>query len=260
MLCTSLMAGTLAGCHAAKEPVVTTTASSEAVTSKEDPTTAGSPESSETSNSNEYIIVFDNNAQEYANSFITGFAGNYFKNYEKGKGSLEDYLDFAFVYLKYNTDDSIGYKTKGEVSYQTITFAQAMRIAGQMFGTVLKEEDCKALPAPPSTYGDNGDGPYYEDGKIWFMAADGEEQNCIAIVDSARNNLDGTITLNFTVYAINMKTYLDLDEEKIKEYCKMTPEKAQADQTLEKVSTGTATVGVTESGGYYLLSYKTEKS
>ncbi|MBO4680301.1 MAG: hypothetical protein J5623_00175 [Clostridiales bacterium] len=260
VLCTSFMLGTLAGCHSAKEPVSTTTAGSETITSIEIPTTVESSEASETSTSNEYIIVFDNNAQEYANTFITCFAGNYFKNYEKGKASLEEYLDFAFAYLKYNTNDAIGYKTKGEVSYQTITFAQAMRVAGDMFGTLLKEEDCKALPAPPTTYGDNGDGPYYEDGKIWFMASDGEEQNCIAIVDSARNNLDGTITLNFTVYAINMKTYLDLDEEKIKEYCKMTSDKAQADKTLEKVSTGTATVGVTQTGGYYLISYKTEKS
>ena len=259
VLGTSLMMGNIAGCYAAKEPVVTT-GSSEVITSQESTTTSGNTESSETSASNEHIIVFDSEAQKYANTFLTGFAGNYFKNYEQGKASLEEYLDFAFVYLKYNTNDAIGYQTKGEVSYQTITFAQAMRVAGDMFGTLLKEEDCKALPAPPTTYGDNGDGPYYEDGKIWFMAADGEEQNCIAIVDQARNNLDGTITLNFTVYAINMKTYLELDDEKIKEYCRLTPEKAQVDKTLEKVSTGTATVGVTQTGGYYLISYKTEKT
>ena len=258
VLSASLMLGTISGCRS-NDPDVTTTGSSETTTSTETPAT-GSSESSETSASDGYIIVFGSEAQNYANTFITIFVAQYFKNYERDKAPLEDYLRFTHIYLKYNTDEAIGYENKGEIGYQTFTIEQTMRIVGRFFGFALKEDDFKALPVPPTTYGENADGPYYEDGKIWFMAADGEEHNNIGIVDSANNNGDGTITLRFTVYAINMKVYLDLEEKEIKEYCSLTPEKAQADKTLEKVSTGIATVGVTQTGGYYLISYKTEKS
>lgn len=257
VLAASIVLGSFAGCAASKEPDVTTAGSSEVVTTTETPATSGSSATSEETTADPNYIRLFSEAQEYANMFISGFAANDLGDFDSDKMSVEKLLAFAFAYLKNNTDESIGYKKKGEVSYQTVTFAQTLKTIGQLFGTGLKEDDCKALPKPPTKYGENVEGPYYEDGKIWFFASDGDEQNTVAIVDSAYNNGDGTLTLNFTIYSIDIKTYLNLDNEEIKAYYKLTPEQAKADKTLKKICTGTATVGVGQSGEYILRSYKT---
>ena len=120
----------------------------------------------------------------------------------------------------------------------------------------MKDEDCQKLSAPPSTYGDQPSGPYYADGKIWYQLGGGDTYNLIGIVNSAKNNGDGTMTLNFTIYQIDLATFEKLDSAGLKEYYKLTPEKAAANKTLTKVKTGTAKVGVGQTS-YYMLSYKT---
>ena len=72
-----------------------------------------------------------------------------------------------------------------------------------------------------------------------------------------KNNGDGTITLNFTVYSIDLDTYSGLDSNGLKAYYKLTPDKAKQDKSLTKVKTGRATVDVGQSGSYYLISYET---
>ena len=52
--------------------------------------------------------------------------------------------------------------------------------------------------------------------------------------------------------------YNEVSGDEIKKYYKLTPDQAAADSTLEKVGTGTAYVGVGQSGSYYLLDYKTK--
>lgn len=258
-LSASLLIGVLAGCKSGKEPDVTTASSSETVTSVETTAAVESSATSEETTKDENVIVFDDKAQAYANEFITGFAANGLGNFDRDKATLEELLDFAFVYLKYNTDENIGYMKKGEVSYQTVTFAQAMKIIGKLFGTGIKEEDCKALPKLPVKYDDNKDGPYYDNGKICFFAADGEEHNFVAVVDSAYNNGDGTQTLSFTLYMIDIKTYLDLENDDISAYYRLTPEKAEEDKTLKKLYTGTATVDIGQSGDYILKTLTSAK-
>lgn len=254
-LTASMYTGALAGCSVLKEPAVTSAPGTEVITTIEIPVTESSVTSEETT-SDVNIIKLDATAQASANEFITGIVANELGDFDRDKATSGKLIAFAFAYLKNNTDENIGYMKKGEVSYQTVTFAQAMKVIGQLFGTGLKEEDCNALPKPPSKYDDNNDGPYYENGKICFFAADGEEQNVIAVVDSAYNNGDGTQTLSFTVYTIDIKTYLELDNDEIKAYYKLTPEKAKEDKTLKKLSSGTATVDISQSGGYILKTCK----
>ena len=70
------------------------------------------------------------------------------------------------------------------------------------------------------------------------------------------DNGDGTMTLSFTIYEIDLDTFQKLDSNGLKEYYKLTPDKAAANKTINPVKTGTAKVGVGQTS-YYLLSYKT---
>ena len=119
----------------------------------------------------------------------------------------------------------------------------------------LSEDELKKLPAPAA----GEQGPFYENGKIWYPTADGENYNLIAVVDSATSNSDGTFTFYFTVYSIDWDTYSNFKEGDIKKYYKLTSAKAASDKTLTKATSGTAKVGVGQSGNYFLLVYNTVK-
>ena len=63
-----------------------------------------------------------------------------------------------------------------------------------------------------------GFGPYYEDSKIWTILSDGDLNPFreIAVVDYAKNNDDGTMTLYFTIYSIDYDTFKNLSFDDVK--------------------------------------------
>lgn len=202
------------------------------------------------------VITFSGESQTNANTFISNFTEVYFENYDKETAGVDRYLDFVFIHFKINASSKIATEKKGDISYETFKVEDARNSIGKYFSYLLKDEDCQKLSAPPSTYGDQPSGPYYADGKIWYQLGGGDTYNLIGIVNSAKNNGDGTLTLNFTIYQIDLNTFEKLDSAGLKEYYKLTPEKAAANKTLTKVKTGTAKVGVGQTS-YYMLSYKT---
>jgi hypothetical protein len=215
-------------------------------------------ESSESSqNADNGDTDFDVGRQEYANTFLSNFAEQYFYDYERNDGSAERVLDFVHIYLKINSRDSVSYSKNGELTFETFTLEKAQSVAAKYFGLQLTDDQISSLSAPPTSYGDQPAGPFYADSKIWYEAGDGESYNSLAIVDSAVNNSDGTITLNFTVYALDLDTYWAVGNQGMTRYYKMTAEEAAKDKALTKSRTGTAVVGVAQSGNYYLISYKT---
>lgn len=256
VLSAGLMLGTVSGCRKRIKPQVTSIIKTEATTSKET-SAAESSKENESSVSGDQNIKNDSKLQEKANTFVSHFVMQFFQNYDRETATVEQHLDFAYIYLKINSYKSLKNETKGELSFETFTFTEAREIVGKYFGTGLDEVKCKTLPAPPSSYGDQPAGPFYADGRIWYEGGAGESYSSIAIVDSIKNNEDGTLTLNFTKYTIDQQVYEDLDDKGIKEYFKLTPEKAKADKTLERGSKGAAIVGVSESGDYYLIFFKT---
>ena len=205
----------------------------------------------------EYIEL-DAEGQKYANLFISDFAEQFITYIDRQDISYEQLMDFVHIFLKINSQDSITYEKKGDLTFETFTLERAHEVAKKHFGIFISEAGAETLPIPPSTYGDQPAGPYYEDGKIWYEAADGESHNLIAIVDYATNNFDGTITLRFTIYAINMDTYSQINSDELKAYYSMTAAEAKADSTLAPVVSGTAVVDIGQSGEYYLISYKTD--
>ena len=202
-------------------------------------------------------IDLDSDKQEYVNTFISNFAEQNFMDYDRDSINAEQVLDFVHIHLKINSMDSISYDKKGDLTFETFTVEKAQSVIAKYFGTQLKDDQLNSLSAPPSAHGDQPAGPFYENSKIWYEAADGESHSSFAVVDSAVNNGDGTITLNFTVYSLDLDVYFGLDSNGMKKYYKMTPSAAEADKSLSKVKSGSATVGVNQSGTYYLITYKT---
>ena len=122
-------------------------------------------------------------------------------------------IDFIYLNLKLNSFESITYETCGDVTYETFTAEDVQSMASRYFGMLITDE-ISELPAPPETYGDQPQGPYYADGKVWYEEADGQIYNRIGIVNSIANPGDGTLILNFSVYTIDVDRYwsLTLDE------------------------------------------------
>lgn len=202
------------------------------------------------------VITLSGDEQTNANTFISNFAEAYFENFDKETAGIERYLDFVFIHFKINAANKITTEKKGDITYETFKVEDARNSLGKYFSYMLKSEDCEKLNTPPSTYGDQPSGPYYADGKIWYQAGAGDSYNLIAIVNFAKSNGDGTMTLSFTIYEIDLDTFQKLDSNGLKEYYKLTPDKAVANKTITPVKTGTAKVGVGQTS-YYLLSYQT---
>ena len=267
VLSTCLALGSFAGCNKEEDNVtsvniIVTTATEASVSGEPSAITvvpATSAESDETvSTENEYIEL-DADGQEYANTIVSNFAEQYIVDFYWDSASIEQLFDFAYNYLKINSVDSISYETKGDITYETFTFEKANEVIGKYIGISMTELSLEVLQAPPDSHGDQPAGPYYEDSKIWYEAADGGNCTTFAVVDLVVNNFDGTLALRFTVYQIDMETYSQLDENGIKAYYELTPDEAKADSTISAVATGTAVVNVGQSGDYYMLSYHLDK-
>ncbi len=271
-LCAALALGSFAGCNSTEETTEKTTKVSEITseeTTTEETTVTTSEETSSESSSETSVSTEDtldiapesvdmtSDSQLYANTFITNFVEQFFYDYDRDSASTEQILDFIHANIKLNAYSQISFETKGDITYEVFSLEDAQTVAARYFGLLLTEDDLNSLSAPPSAYGDQPAGPYYEDGKIWYEAADGEGCNRIGIVDSVTNNTDGTLTIEFTIYEIDLDTYWSLSLDDLRAYYALTPEQAAADTTLTAVSSGTATVGVSQSGDYYLITYST---
>lgn len=249
--------GTAAGSSVATTAIASSEAASSETTGapseSENATAAESEKASEPAASGDSVKL-SAERQEYANGFITAFARQYISLFDASTAGVDQYVDFAHIYFVINGYRSISIKTKGELSFEVFSFDDASSIVAKYFGVLLKEDDCKKLPAPPTAHGDQPAGPYFEEGNFWYEAAGGEGYNILAVVDSCRNNGDGTHTLQFSVYMVESDDYSK--DEGFKKYLKLTPAEAKKDKTLKKTATGTAKVDVGESGDYVMKFYR----
>ena len=228
--------------------------------------TSEAPETSQTSIETEATAQMTEAASSYeqvelnsdlqlnANTFITGFVEQYFPEYDRDTANIEQILNFIYLNLKLNSFESITYETCGDVTYETFTAEDVQSMASRYFGMLITDE-ISELPAPPETFGDQPQGPYYADGKIWYETADGQIYNRIGIVNSISNPGDGTLILDFSIYTIDVDRYWSLTLDELRGLYALTPEQADADSLLTQTSSGTVTVGVSQSGEYYLITY-----
>ena len=260
-VCAGLMLVLFSGCsnndtELETQDTIVSTAESSQETSRVTETEITTENTSETTAFNE-VVELDPQLQSYANTFITNFVEQSFPDYDRETAGVEQMLDFVHIFLKINDSDSISYMNNGDLTFETFSIESVQDVTVKYLGLIISDEDYSGLPVPPETYGDQPAGPFFEDGMIWYEAADGEARNNIGIVDAINNPGDGTLNMEFTVYAIDLDAYLSLSADDIRAYYDLTPEQAQSDDTLQAVAEGTATVGVAQSGDYYLIDYST---
>lgn len=262
-LSTCLALGALTGCVSAKETSAEPTTSEVTPATSDDATTASEETDATTEESYEEgaplpedfeYVELDAEGQQYANTFISNFAEQSMGDFNREDATIEDLMNFVHIYLKINAYDEISYETIGDVTYETFTWEKAQSIVGKYMGIVL-DIAYENLDAPSGAYGDQPAGPYYQDGKIYYEAADGEMHTSFAVVDAVENYYDGTLTLRFTVYSIDYEVYSGLDADGVRAYYKLTPDEAMADDTLTAIASGSAVVDVGQSGDYILISY-----
>ena len=157
-----LLLGSLAGCKPAEEPEATAAASeaqeeSEAETEAPQASVATSEsETSEAAESSDDFVIepeyleLDSEEQTYANKYITNFVEQYFFDFDRDSANAEQLLDFVHIHLKINAYDQISYETKGDITFETFTVDKSIKVISKYFAVYFTEEDCKALPSPPT--------------------------------------------------------------------------------------------------------------
>ena len=237
----------------------------------EEPESTANPEATEKTEDTSGRITLSGDNQKYANTFLTNFAEQYFYTkfvfgggeqpgvFDVKNAKIDDVMTFVCLHVYHN--DKAAYKStkKGNCNYLTISFDKAAEVCGRYFNYTLKKETCKKLPAPSGDKSNQGFGPYYEDNKIWTVLKDSDLNAFreIAVVDHVKNNEDGTMTLYFTIYAIEYEVFDKLKGDDIKKYYALTPSEAQKDKTLSRDLTGVANVSITQSGKYLINTYET---
>ena len=272
VLSTCLALSALAGCSQGSAPAAgtmpdrATPHESEGVASEisaiiykaEDPEDAAEAPADEDSFSGNYTDSADGeyadpdaDRQIYANAFVSAFAEQNISEMDTENLTVEEYLDFVRIYLKNQATDLISYEPKGEMLFETFTLASAHEVIKVFFGFFTSDVFGSGLEAPPEAHGDQPAGPFYEDGRFWYEACDTKGCNRFAIVDSYTVNEDGTVTLGFTVYEAG-------PNDSLYECYRLSPEEAAADNTINIVTNGSATVRINQSGEYSLIYYKAD--
>ena len=241
---------------ASKEPAESSVLSEDASAASEDAASVDSEgQTVET-------ITYEGESRKKVNVFISNFAEqNFYSSPDAGRfdvsnAKVEDLLTFVYFHIKLNSYRDFENVTKGECHYAAFSFDKAAQVVGRYMSCMLKEDDCKKLPAAPATFEGGSFGPFYEDGKVLLVDGDGERYTNIGVVDHADNTGDGTLTLYFAIYDIDYEIYDDLSDEQLEKYYTLTIEEADNDTALTKYRTGVATVDVGQSGDYYLMTYE----
>ncbi len=186
------------------------------------------------------------------NLFLSNFAEQYFRDYSYFDiNAAARAVDFAHIWCKVNASGRIEYANANGSSYETLTMSQVENVVSRYFPMKLSDY---AFPDayPPSDYS------FYRDGKFWFLAADGEAWNRIAVADSMTLLEDGTYSVHFSVYALSITEYFDYGVDR--GYYRLSAADASEMFSLTRILYGSAVVEPGTWAGedtYKLLDYHT---
>ena len=185
--------------------------------------------------------------QQYAaNLSLSNFSEQWFceigpfDHYDSADTSIAQLFSFAHLWAKINRPTEMEYRD----SYETMTRETFFEIIGPR---IAYPEDLQ--PVEGEDYSAAlGIGTFdwnhcwYENGRFYYPAGDGESYNRFTVVDEAYRINDGTCRFRFTIYELDLDIYFDELGIPSKYYHLTPAEAAQlaANETITAVHTGTA--------------------
>ena len=186
-------------------------------------------------------------AQQYAaNLSLSNFSEQWFceigtfDHYDSADTSIAQLFSFAHLWAKINRPTEMEYRG----SYETMTRETFFEIIGPRIAypadlQPIEGEDYSAALGI-GTFDWNH--CWYENGRFYYPAGDGESYNRFTVVDDAYRLNDGTCRFRFTIYELDLDIYFDELGIPSKYYHLTPAEAAQlaANGTITAVHTGTA--------------------
>ena len=185
--------------------------------------------------------------QQYAaNLSLSNFSEQWFceigpfDHYDSADTSIAQLFSFAHLWAKINRPTEMEYRD----SYETMTRETFFEIIGPR---IAYPEDLQPIEGEDYSAA-LGIGTFdwnhcwYENGRFYYPAGDGESYNRFTVVDEAYRINDGTCRFRFTIYELDLDIYFDELGIPSKYYHLTPAEAAQlaANETITAVHTGTA--------------------
>lgn len=183
-------------------------------------------------------------AQQYAaNLSLSNFSEQWFcqmppKDYYDSKdATVAQLFQFARLWVKINRPSAIEYVD----GYETMTLETFYEITAPRLDTAehLMPEEGDDYSAELGMGNFDWDRCWFENGRFYYPAADGESYNRFTVVDEAYKINDWTYRFRFTIYELDLDCYWDWLEIP-KEYYHLTPEEAAGREEITAMCTGTA--------------------
>ena len=202
------------------------------------------------------FFPLDGSKQYEANIFLSNFAEQginlYFYDLDMSQ-ILPSLVHFAHIWCKINDQSAITYGQVDGVTYEILTFDRFRSVIGRYIPLNVTEESVEHSYTPQAH-------SFYQDGKFYFEAADGEAYNRIAVADSLSQLEDGRYCLTFTEYEIDLDAYYSFEAGIPRSYYELTPFEASQHQYLTRIADGYAIVTPYQYNGrdtYQLVEYTT---
>lgn len=188
--------------------------------------------------------------QYEANIFLSNFAEtNVLFSFDQYT-TVTDLVDFIHIYAKINASDRISHDN----GYEVLELDWVVDNIDRFF-------DYKPTVQEVEEFYESSEYSYCSDGKVYYMAADGEAYNRIVVVDSLGQIDGGDYFAQFSVYSLNLDEYFSdgIDES----YYYLNGSQADATKSLTKIAKGEAILAPFSRNGhdtYKLCSYTINES
>ena len=202
------------------------------------------------------FFPLDGSKQYEANLFLSNFAEQginlYFYDLDMSQ-ILPSLVRFAHIWCKINDRSAITYEQLDGEPYEVLSLEKFRSVIGRYIPLNVTEESVEHSYTPQAH-------SFYQDGKFYFEAADGEAYNRIAVADSLSQLEDGRYCLTFSEYEVDLDAYYSFEAGIPRSYYELTPFEASQHQYLTRIADGYAIVTPYQYNGrdtYQLVEYTT---
>lgn len=196
-------------------------------------------------NQNDDVSTISKETQYEVNIFLSNFAEANAQFAFDEYTTVTDLVNFIHIYAKINAPNRISYDN----GYEVLELDWVLDNMDRFFNykpTVHEVEE----------WYESSEYSYCSDGKVYYMAADGETYNRLVVVDTLGQNDGGDYVARFSIYSLDLDEYFSdgIDES----YYYLNSAQAAATSSLTKIAQGEAVLEPLSWNGhnsYKLLGY-----